>query len=225
MSVLIATAPALRTFATNFGATENPISQGGIWTNGSLFVDGAASKTDMQTGSTGAYTTMASFDGTNYIDSVACLSGFTADHEVIGTIYNAAGGATGLEVELHLRCRITSSFIYTYEIDCIAAFNGLIQLVQWTYDFTTPNKFDILVNPVNVGMLTGDRVRARIKGTLITVDYSSQGGAFSNLFTHDISGDVNPLLVGNPGMGGWQQSGTSGTCQNMAFSSYSATDV
>jgi hypothetical protein len=44
---------------------------------------------------------MVSFDGSQYVDSCACLSGFGPDHEVLCTISNR-GAVNGLEVEILL---------------------------------------------------------------------------------------------------------------------------
>src|SRR5262249_23427568 len=101
------------TYTTNFPSSENPISEGGRWINGGIF-----GKTDVQTAPGKAYGTMVSFDGSQFIDSCACLSGFGPDHEVFCTISNS-GAVNGLEVEILLRADITSDHIFLYELDCV----------------------------------------------------------------------------------------------------------
>lgn len=219
--------PAGKSYMTAFGATENPLSQGGLWTNGGVFSDGAASKTNMQSGANGAYGTMVSFDGTNYIDSCACLSGFTGNHSTQGTIANA-GGFSGfsLELELLLNATITSSVVTLYEVDCVFGGPG-IDLVRWDMSLGSPNAFTTLRNRVDgeVPFNNGDQVYASKSGTLITVRYKSSGGAFSTLFTYDTVNDATKYTGGNPGIGAWNQTGNAGDESLFAWSSFTAIDL
>lgn len=210
-----------RTVFTNFPATENPISQGGIWTPGSTFSAGAASKTNVQTAGK-AYGTMVSFDGTNFTDSIACLSGFGANQEVTCTLA-ASGTVTGLEVEILLRADITSAHVFLYEFDCVKDLNG-IALVRWDMTVASPNTFTVLRNAVNseVSFNNGDQVYGSIVGTLITCKYKPSGGSFSTLFTYDTVSDATKYSSGNPGIGFWNKNGPGTLDPNFAWSDFLA---
>lgn len=208
-------------FSTNFPATENPISQSGAWISGAVFSDGAASKTNVQTAGK-AYGTMVSFDSTNFIDSCACLSGFGPDQEVTCTVA-ASGTLTGLEAEILLRASITSAHVFLYELDCVKDTNG-IALVRWDMTLASPNNFTVLraavTNETNFN--NGDQVYGSIVGTVITCKYKLSGGSFSTLFTYDTASDATKYSSGNPGIGFWNQTGSSTNQPNFAWGDFLA---
>lgn len=214
---------AQASFSTNFPATENPISQSGKWTNGSTFSQGAATKTNVQTAGK-AYGTMVAFDGTNFDDSIACLSGFGPNHEVTCTISNS-GGFSGfsLELEILLRSSITSAHVFQYEVDCVFGDLG-IDLVRWDMTAATPNSNTNLRSRVHgeVAFNNGDQVYASIVGTLITVKYKPFGGSFSTLFAYDTAGDTTKYSNGNPGIGFWNQTGSATNQPLLAWADFLA---
>src|SRR5262245_12103467 len=59
-----------KTYTTNVPTRENPISEGGRWTNGGIF-----GKNNVQTAEGKAYGTMVWFNGSQFVDPCACLSG------------------------------------------------------------------------------------------------------------------------------------------------------
>lgn len=174
-----------------------------------------------------AYGTMVGFDSTNYIDSCACLSGFGPNQQVTATVLNS-GGFSGfsLEVEIHLRSTITANVISLYEVDCVFGSKS-ISLVRWDCTTGSPNAFTVLRAGVTneAPLNTGDQVRAKIVGTLVTVDYKPFGGSFSNLFTYDTSGDLVKYATGNPGIGAWNETGVSGDEPLLAWSDFTATEL
>ncbi len=214
-----------KTYTTNFPVTENPISEGGRWTNGGIF-----GKTDVQTSPGKAYGTMVSFNGSEFIDSCACLSGFGPDHEVLCTISNS-GAMNGLEVEILLRADITSDHIFLYELDCVYTDRG-IHLARWDMTKANPNSFTVLRNPHTVvrkllggeaAFENGDQVYAKIVGTVITCRYKRVGDrAFSNLFTYDTARDAVRHSGGNPGIGFWNETGSAANQSKFAWSNFTA---
>jgi hypothetical protein len=212
-----------RTVFTNFPATENPISQGSIWTPGSTFSAGAATKTNIQTAGK-AYSTMVSFDGTNFDDSLACLSGFGANHEVTCTIANS-GGFSGfsLELEILLRSDITAAHVFQYEVDCVFGALG-IDLVRWDMTIASPNSNTNLRAriPNETPFNNGDQVYASIVGTLITVKYRTPPAAFATLFTYDTVSDATKYSSGNPGIGAWNQTGSAANQSKFAWADFLA---
>jgi hypothetical protein len=217
--------PQTATYTTNFPLSENPINEGGRWVNGGIF-----GKTDVQTAPGKAYGTMVSFNGSQFIDSCACLSGFGPDHEVLCTISNS-GAVNGLEVEILLRADITSAYVYLYELDCVYA-DGGIHLVRWDMTKANPNSYTVLRKSHTVlrkllggevPFSDGDQVYAKIVGTLVTCRYKRVGeGAFSDLFTYDTAHDPVRYSSGNPGIGFWNETGSASNQSKFAWSDFIA---
>jgi hypothetical protein len=211
--------PSQLTYTTNFPLTENPISEGGRWINGGIF-----GKTNVQTSPGKAFGTMVGFDGTNFIDSCACLKGFGPDQQITCTIANS-GNFSGysLELELLLRAEIAADHIHLYEVDCVYGGSG-IDLARWDMTKANPNSYTLLRarQQGEVPFSNGDQVQASIIGTLITVKYKRVGGAFATLFTHDTAGDSLRYSSGNPGIAAWNQTGSASAEPLFAWSSFAA---
>jgi len=197
-------------YSTNFPLTENPISEGGKWISGGI----NPPRTNVQTASAHAYGTMTSFDGTNYDDSIAILSSaFPANQWAQGTLYN--NGAVDLtEVELVLRGNLTATNNTGYEIDIVHS-GPLVNLVSWN---GPDNNFTIL-RGYNTGFTIndGDVFYAQIVGTVITL--KCNGSTFA---TYDTSGDAFKVSSGSPGMGFWNQTGSSANSPKFGLKAYSA---
>ena len=212
-------------YTTNFPLSENPINEGGRWINGGIF-----GKTDVQTTSGKAYGTMVSFNGSQFIDSCACLSGFGPDHEVLCTISNS-GAVNGLEVEILLRADITPDHIFLYELDCVYKNLG-IDLVRWDMTKANPNSFAVLRKSRTLlrGLLggevpfsSGDQVYGKIVGTVITCRYKRVGEkAFSDLFAYDTAQDPVRYSNGNPGIGFWNDTGNASHRSKFGWSDFIA---
>ena len=109
-------------YTTSFAGTENPISEGGRWTN-----PRAAGFTNVRTANGNAFGTQV--DSGRYDDSYAYLSGFSADHEIEGVVHR--GNPTGVnhEVELHLRMSDDATNVRSYEF--LFGFQGAFQVMRW----------------------------------------------------------------------------------------------
>ncbi len=191
-------------YSTSFPATENPISEGGRWTNGTIF-GGGGIKTAVQTIAGVAYGTMTAPG--NFPDSCACLSGFGPDHQVVVTLVNNGVPRDECETEILLRADITAAHVFLYEVD-ILGYAG-IQLVRWDMTVSNPSNYSILrnANPGEMSIASGAQVRAKAVGTVITVETKAVGGSFSTLFTYDTAGNSTKYLTGNPGVGFWNSLG------------------
>lgn len=207
-----------KSYTTNFPLTENPISESANWTDGRIF--GPNIKTAVQTASGECYGTMVSFGGTDFVDSVACLSGFGPDHEVTCTVANNSA-IDGLETEIILRADITSAHMFLYEIDCQFSLKG-INLVRWDMTTGSPNAFTVLrAGQSNEAPYTnGDLVYASIVGTLITCKYNG-----STLFTYNTGSDGTKYATGNPGVGFWNETGSSTNQPKFGWSRFVATTL
>jgi len=91
-------------YRTDFGLTENPISEGGVWTTGK-----DPFQTPVRTSNGLAYGTQNGDEwatGKTYNDSDAYLSGFANQHRVNVTIHRAGTPIGDLEIEVLLGWRV-----------------------------------------------------------------------------------------------------------------------
>jgi hypothetical protein len=188
---------SVSSFSTTFPATENPISEGGAWKNGladGLDWSNVATGLLSDSSTHGAYGTQVPHGSPPYDDSLACLTGFPANHWCQGTIYND-GAITGLpEVELLLRCNPTGHSWPQYEIDIIS--DVRIVIVQWLGPL---NSFSIESGNIttNVSVANGAVWYAEIVGNIITVKCNTV-----TVYTGNITTFANaPIASGNPGIG------------------------
>jgi hypothetical protein len=205
LATFLATAAFSQSYTTNFSATENPISEGGKWTNGGAV---GIDFRDVQTANGRAY---SSGIVSGYDDCIACLSGYPANQSVQATIYRDPSytAPSTHEVELHLRTTITAKSIRTYEMDFWFA-GSTLQIVRWNGqvgDFTVLNA----TGPGLSSLVTGDVIKAQISGSTITV-YKN-----GNLIATCTD---NVLTSGNPGMGFFVRPG--GTLDKFCISSLTA---
>ena len=174
-------------YFTDFPLTENPLSEGGVWTNGlSVGLDW----TDVQSGNGVAFRTQSVHAPPPYDDSIACLSSFPPNHYAQG-IVSRAGDSGELEIELLLRWKITAHSARGYEIDIIN--NGNVYIVRWNGAL---NDFTILSGPTASSSNNGDVWYGEVVGTVITVKRNG-----TTVATYDTAGDVTKWSDGNPGIG------------------------
>jgi hypothetical protein len=214
VALLLLAIPAGAQYSTTFPATENPISQGGVWRNG------AANGTnwgDVRTtgGSPGvAYGTVLSPDcpdtATACNDSSAALTGTWVQNQtataVVSTVSN--GGATE-EVELRLNTTITAGSITGYEFNfSLNNGNPYCQIVRWNGPL---GSFTQIGGSTSAGNLNGATVTAsNVNGTLTSkVNGKTCATATDSTYT-----------AGSPGIGFFAQSGA---LANFGFTSFSAT--
>lgn len=195
-------------YSTSFPSTENPISESGAWTNGGTT---GLDWTNVQTTSGLAFPTQVAHSSPPYDDSVACLSGFSPDQWAQGTIHNSS--ASLREVELHLRCSISSHSITSYEIDVTTNFG--LSVVRWNGAL---NNFTYLVEALtgaNITHANGDVWYAQIVGNTITVKCNG---------VVVWQGTDNNISSGNPGIGFYSDTNSGSPTSNntMGWSAFSA---
>jgi hypothetical protein len=177
-------------YTTNFTGTENPLSEGGVWTLGGT--TGLKWHNPQKSGGR-AFGSQIPHAPPPYDDSIAHLSGFPADHSVEATLYsnNPVGG---LEVELLLRFQITANNARGYEVDLYRG-GGSVHIVRWN---GPQNDYTDLSGAVtqNVSFNDGDGWYAEMVGNVITVKCN-------NLLAwqSDRTGDATIWTSGNPGIG------------------------
>lgn len=201
-----------RTYTTQFSATENPISEGGNWTNGkAVGLDWA----DVATVPGLAYGTESG--GGGYDDSTAILTGtWGADQTAQATVHSVNQNDNIYEeVELRLRSAISAHKNTGYEINfrCSKTGNAYTQIVRWNGklgDFTYLSS----QSGSKYGVAEGDVVKASIVGNKITVYIN---GVQVNQATD------STFPGGSPGIG-FFISGASGVNQDYGFTNFTATD-
>jgi hypothetical protein len=199
-----------KTYSTEFDGTENPLSEGGVWTNGGdVGLDWQNQEKD------GGLAFGTGFSA-GYDDCIAHLSGFAADHYAEATVHAVDGYTppSSHEVELLLRFEITANSARGYEVLC--GWNGAYsQIVRWngplddfTYLDTTGPGFGALVE--------GDVIRAEAVGGTIT--------AYKNGEQVMQAMDAT-WSDGNPGMGFFIRPGDGAVPNNYCYTSYAAGDL
>ena len=191
-------------YTTSFTTAENPLSDGGNWS------DGKTLGLDWSNVQSTAGLAFGTQDGSGrYDDSTAVLNGsWAADQSAQATV-NLKNRAGVQEVELRLRTSIASHSITGYEINFSVGSTNYIQVVRWNGAL---NDFTYLDSTDNVTISNGDVVKASISGSTITVYVNgkqvlqSTDSSFSN---------------GSPGMGFFIANG--GANQNFGFSNFTAT--
>lgn len=200
----VATACAVRQYATSFNASENPLSETGAWINVGLDWTPVVSNGSI------AYGT---HHNTGYNDSYAHLSGFGPNHSIRGTVFRTGTFTENQEIELHLRWADTDHVARGYEV-LIEANNRYAAIVRWNGalgDFTILADYSIPRVPV-----TGDTLEARIVGSTITVLFNGAtvGTVVDSTFTN-----------GNPGLGFFSRDPSGAPNSRFAWSDIDASDL
>lgn len=202
MSVLIATVPPLKTYSTAFAGTENPLSEGGIWTNGGTT---GLDWTDVRKTPGLAFATQVAHTSPPFDDSVACLSGFHANQWAQLVISNPGNAAVRREIEIVLRSTIAAHSIIQYEIDITIAFG--LQIVKWNGPL---NNFTPIASNITTNVTTndGDVWYAQIVGNTITVKCNG---------VQVYSGTDSSIATGNPGFGFYAETNGGAPSGNSSF--------
>jgi hypothetical protein len=208
---LVARTGAATSYTTTFPLTENPISEGGNWTNG--LADGF-DWSNVRTTSGLAFGTQSGAGGFN--DSIGVLKGTWApDQAATATVFtvNQTAGDVFEEAEILLRFAITPHTARGYEINfSMRSDASYTQIVRWNGPYADYTLLDARVIPV---LHTGDRVAASIVGNTLTT-------YVNGVEIFHVS-DGTPFADGNPGIGFYLQ-GATGVNSDYGFSCYAASD-
>lgn len=201
----------LKSYTTSFPATENPMSQGSIWTQGAAT---GVDWTNVQTTPGLAFATQTIHAHPPFDDSIACLSGHHPDQWCQGTISNTSSHSR--EVELILRGTITANSAILYEIDITQ--NAGLAIAKWSGPL---NGFTVITVPgfaTGVSLADGAVWYAQIVGNAILVKCNG---------TIVYSGTDNSIATGNPGLGfyGDFEAGSPTANNTLGWSSYSAGEL
>ncbi|MGA2257739.1 MAG: hypothetical protein ABSG53_24010 [Thermoguttaceae bacterium] len=186
----LGTAGLVQTYATTFKDPEDPLSEGGKWSNNGL------DWTSIRKSGGIAYSTQTGTEtgAKKFNDSYAILSGFPPDQEAWGKAY-IAHPSTKYYQEIEILLRFTSSPHRTtgYECfaRCIADRSSYLNIVRWDGPL---GKFTYLaqVNGADCGLKSGDTLKASIIGNVITV-------YINGIKKAQVTDDT--FQTGNPGIG------------------------
>ena len=191
---------ATGSFSTNFGSTENPLSEGGVWIDGKVV--GLDWNNPMTVPGRATASVQSGLGASRYDDSIAHLSAslqpMTANQFAQGTVYKASGYSTsgGHEVELLLRFQTTAHNARGYEI--LWGLRGYIAIVRWNGPL---GNYTPLYDP-GAGSISvpndGDVLRAEISGSTIKVFKNGVQVASVSDSTYS---------SGQPGVGFWPVDG------------------
>ncbi len=188
----------IKRYTTDFSgfAPENPISEGGEWTN-----TVSATWTNPVRTVTGPARCVGS--GVSSNDAVAMLTGtWSPDHTITAVAYVGSPPTGGEEIELHLRMTMIpggTDNIHTYEIDIIPALGELV-IARWNSfqgDFTVLATFAPVSSISSI--VDGDIFVASISGIgrKIEIIISQNGTEIGRVIDSDGLG----FNTGSPGIG------------------------
>lgn len=187
-------------YSTNFGAIENPISEGGRWVNGKV---AGLSWNNVRTDSGKAYASQfVGLSGSRYDDCLAHLNtSFAANQYAQGTVSRVSGyrnRSDKHEIELLLRFQITANSARGYEV--LWGQDGEIYVVRWNGPLGSYTALSSIPNsPANMAV-DGDVLRAEIVGSVIRV--------YRNGTLVLTSGADSTHTTGQPGIGFWPTAGS-----------------
>ena len=199
-------------YSTTFPLTENPISEGGSWTNGGATGLGWA---NVQTTPGLSFGTGPVNAGTYlYADPTAVLKGVWAqDQQVQATVKvrGAYGRACCKEVELLIRMTITRNSITGYELNCsVVRTAPYLALVRWNGPL---NNFTYLVRNT-ITCVNGDVLKLTAVGNTFTV-YKNGGQV--------LQGTDATFQKGSPGVGFYNS--VDNNWSGFGLSNFSASNV
>jgi len=206
-----------RSYTTNFPLSENPLSEGGTWTNGQK--DGL-NWANVQTTSGFAFGTESG--GTRpapqkYDDSTALLTGAWGPDQTAQATVRAVNQNDKIyeEVELRLRSALAPHKATGYEILFRSAKSpkSYCEIVRWNGplgDFTYLSR----AKGSQCGVATGDVVKASMIGNVITAYING---------VQVLKATDNTYMGGSPGMGFYIE-GATGVNGDFGFTSFTATD-
>jgi hypothetical protein len=215
---------ALRSYQTNFPATEDPISENNNWINGAVT---GLDWGNVQTTRGLAFGTVVS-GGPPYNDSTAALSGTWATNQsACGTVFidpTLARNSAPLEIEIRLRVTIAPHNITGYEFNYglgTSATNGFLYAgaVRWNGPL---NNFTGLggASGVPPALQTGDVFCASAIGSTLKA-WVVRAGAVIVSWTETDS----TYSGGAPGIGFYNQGGSPSDNSNFGFTSYQASEI
>ena len=207
IAFLIASVSWGTTYTTQFSLTENPISEGGRWVNGTV----ASHWTNMRT--TPGFVIGTESSGSSVDDdSTAVVQGLSWGNNQTAMAVVHMVGSPAAEIELRLRTTINGSPTNTitgYEFNFSP---GYTQIISWLGGL---NSYSILITNSSITLHDGDVVKAVVNGSTLTAYIN---GVQVNQVTD------TQWATGSPGVGFFNAGGGDPTQTDLSFTSFYATD-
>ena len=192
-------------YTTDFAGTENPISEGGAWSHRGRPWTRVQKKDGLAHGTQGGYG--------GYDDSYAYLSGFATDHQGEAVVY-VSPRLVGEPHEVELLLRWADSAYEARGYECLWSFEGDVDIVRWNGPPGDFNSIGVAEGRLGRRLVTGDQVRARVVGPVITCYINDRLMARATDAT---------WKDGQPGIGFYRRE--AGAASDLAFSRYTATSL
>lgn len=181
-------------FATNFPATENPISESSLWING-----GTTGLDWSNCSTTGGFIRGQQIPDTGnpFNDSTCLLAGSWGNDQYAEAtvVNNNTDPDVVIEVEIRLRSTVTAHSSTGYEVYWSAQSNDpYCTIARWNGAIN--DYVNIATTSTSVQIVTGDIVRATIVGTTIKAYINGV-----EKLSYDTSGDATKFSTGKPGIG------------------------
>ena len=212
------------TYSTHFPNTENPISEGGNWKNGTL--DGI-DWTDCRTGPGVVFGTESGTNSNQYDDSTCILTGTWGPLQTVeATVFSQnQNEAYFQEVELRLHTTMSAHSCTGYEVLFrVLHPGGYATIVRWNGPLGNFTYLNQKANSSYKGIRAGDVVKASIDAGGLIIGYVNGVEVIRAIDT--------TYAGGNPGIGFWllarggllRRGQGRGTNADFGFSAFTATD-
>jgi hypothetical protein len=203
-----------QTYTTTFAGIENPLSEGGKWSNNGL------DWTNIRKANGLAYSTQSGTEAGKfkYKDSYAVLSGFPPDQEAWGEA-RISKPSSNYHQEVEILLRFTSSPHNTTGYECFARCtddnSSYVEIVRWDGPV---GKFTYLARKhgKGFGLKNGDTLKASVNGNVITVSING---------VEKVRAIDDTFKTGNPGIGEYLECNNGqgiGTNADFGFASFTA---
>lgn len=209
MSMIVRRSPG---YITAFPLTENPISEGGRWSNG------LATGLDWKNVQTTPGLAFGTQNGEGAVDDSTAVvlppfgRAWARAQQAEATVYTTASEGFA-EVELRLLTTIGAHSIQGYEI-IFSVFN-YTQIIKWDGPF---NSYSTVANQSTAPLATGNKVRATVTAAGLITAYVDYGSGFVQV----AQGIDTTYTSGNPGIGFYRFQGTNAS---FGLSAFSASDL
>jgi hypothetical protein len=220
--ILLASPAMARTYSTDFNGTENPISEGGNWTNGSA--GSAAIWGDVRETPNFAF---GANQPSSFGDPTAIVNGTWGPVQSASATVkiNTTPNSNIYEAEIRLRTTITANSITGYEAYCTIVTNGdYCYIARWN---GPSGSYCNLDGYWNLHLLDGDILAADISGTNPTTIHLYVNGTL-RVTVNDTGADCSPggpggpFTSGSPGIGFYRD--TDSNWNYFGFTHFQASD-
>lgn len=196
-------------YETKFPLTENPLSENNVWINGHAI---GREWSDVQS-RPGLVFSTESGKG-EYRDATAILAGAWPPNQSVEATVHSTNQSSKIyeEVEIRLRSVVSPRKIAGYEVNfrCTSDGTQYVQIVRWNGPL---GKFTYIANATGPGIHDGDVVKATIVGNAISAYING---------TLVVQGTDSSFSSGNPGLGFYNQGGSSANNSDFGFTGFRA---